>query len=125
MGAIIVQNHNLHKIIMAFKNANDNDFKLILMEIKQIVAISDKVGVGLGKSGTFLESFVDRLMDRIDPLLRVQMLWTLRQMMEQSKSPRSFGVRQGLDAALEEIAQEGEKSVAGNIAAQILEEFKY
>lgn len=120
---ILVQHHNLHKVIMAFKNADRNDFGDVMISVKRIVAISTRVNIALGHSGTFLTSFTERLLDNA-PVVQLAMLGLVRSLMEQSPDPSSFGTDQGLDMVLEKLSRNKKAVLLKKFAEELLKDFK-
>eukprot|EP00475_Leptophrys_vorax_P031969 TRINITY_DN4884_c0_g2_i3.p1 TRINITY_DN4884_c0_g2~~TRINITY_DN4884_c0_g2_i3.p1 ORF type:complete len:710 (-),score=213.70 TRINITY_DN4884_c0_g2_i3:1984-3930(-) len=103
--AVLMQNHNLHRLITAFHQADRNDFFDFSKFLEKIVSNSVRVNKALGKSGKFLEHLVSKLTEYGDDnhVLRT-LLSILKTMLEHSDTPKTMGKKK-LDDVLDLLSK--------------------
>jgi hypothetical protein len=121
--AVMIQNHNLNKLIITFKTADKNDFFQVLTQFGQIIQHSKRINQALGRSGSFMEEFVSRLRKN-KARIQKPMLQILRLMFEQSSAPKTFGIKQKLDEVLEQLSMNVKFPIIQELALRLLQDFR-
>jgi hypothetical protein len=121
--AVLIQNHNLHRLITAFDKADRNDFNDYSLNLQKIVDRSNRVNRALGKSGKFLDHMISKLGEYTsDNVVMRTLLGILKSMLEASDSPRTMGKKK-LDDVLGNLAK-SQAILVADAASNIIKQFR-